>query len=331
MFVDYTKVYVKAGNGGDGSISFRREKFVPKGGPAGGDGGNGGDVIIIGDANLNTLQDIKYRKSYKAENGEPGQGANKKGREGQSVEIKVPVGTVIKNEETGAIVADIVADGETIIVAKGGNGGFGNARFATPTNQTPRFAKPGQPGEELHLVMELKLFSDVGLVGMPNAGKSTLISKLSSVKPKIADYPFTTIVPNLGIVKFGNYRSFVMADIPGLIEGAHLGKGLGFRFLRHLERTKILVFLIEAIDEEPLKTYHMLENELYQHLEDFRNRPKIILITKKDLVLEMPDFALENTIIHSISAVTGEGLRELVDMLVQMLADNGNGTHRWDM
>jgi len=330
LFVDYTKVLVRSGKGGDGVIAFRREKFIPKGGPAGGDGGNGGDVIVVGDVNLNTLQDIKYRKSYKATNGQNGQGSKKYGKAGRSVEIKVPIGTLIKNNDTGEVLADIVADGERVTIAKGGSGGYGNARFATPTNQTPRYAKPGLPGLELNLVMELKLFSDVGLVGMPNAGKSTLISVLSHVKPKIADYPFTTIIPNLGIVKYGNYRSFVMADIPGLIEGASEGKGLGFRFLRHLERTKVLVFMVESIDEDPTATYKMLKNELYQHMEDFRDRPKIILITKSDLVQELPELEVEGVDIHAISAVTGDGVSELVDKLVK-IQENKDQPNSWDI
>lgn len=330
MFVDYTKVYVKSGKGGDGAVAFRREKFIPKGGPAGGDGGNGGDIVVVGDSNLNTLQDIKYRKSYKAGNGQDGMGSKKKGKVGHSVEIKVPIGTMIKNIETGEVVADIISDGERVIIAKGGNGGFGNAKFATPTNQTPRYSKPGLPGIELNLSMELKLFSDVGLVGMPNAGKSTLISKLSQVRPKIADYPFTTIIPNLGIVKYGNFKSFVMADIPGLIEGAHKGKGLGFRFLRHLERTKVLVFMVEAIDEDPMATYKMLENELNQHMSEFMDRPRILLLTKSDLVQELPKLDLPDIEIHGISSVTGDGVKELVDKLVKLLDNRNEKPRTWD-
>lgn len=331
MFVDYAKVYVKSGKGGDGAIAFRREKYIPKGGPAGGDGGDGGDVIIMGDTNLHTLQDIKYHKSYKAGNGINGQGSKKKGKDGHSIVIKVPVGTLIKEATTEEVLLDIVTEGQKEVIAHGGRGGFGNAKFATSTKQTPRYAKPGQPGEEKNLIFELKLFSDVGLVGMPNAGKSTLISKLSKVRPKIADYPFTTIIPNLGIVKYGNFRSFVMADIPGLIEGAHKGKGLGHRFLRHLERTKVLVYMIEAIDEDPSATYQMLENELLQHRADFENRPKIILFTKCDLVTEIPKIEVENAIFHHISSVTGEGLKELVDIIARILENRIEKVNKWDI
>jgi len=321
---------VQSGKGGNGAVAFRREKFIPKGGPAGGDGGNGGDVVILGDTNLNTLQDIKYRKSYKADNGLNGQGSKKKGKDGKDIIIPVPVGTLIKKAETEEIIADIIQPDQRVIIAKGGNGGFGNAKFATPTDQAPRYAKAGQPGEKLHLVMELKLFSDVGLVGMPNAGKSTLISKLSHVKPKIADYPFTTIVPNLGIVKYGNFRSFVMADVPGLIEGAHHGKGLGHRFLRHLERTRVLVFMVESIDENPLETYEMLKNELFQHREDFKNRPKILLITKTDLVQEIPELTIDDAEIHAISSVTGGGIKEFIDKIVRILENNLKTKNKWD-
>ncbi len=330
MFVDYAKVFVQSGKGGNGAIAFRREKFIPKGGPAGGDGGRGGDVIILGDTNLNTLQDVKYRKTYKAGNGRDGQGSKKKGKDGNDVIIPVPVGTVVKKAETEEVIADITKPDQRVVVAQGGNGGFGNAKFATPTDQAPRYAKEGQPGEKFNLIMELKLFSDVGLVGMPNAGKSTLISILSHVKPKIADYPFTTIVPNLGIVKYGNFRSFVMADVPGLIEGAHHGKGLGHRFLRHLERTRILVFMVESIDENPLETYEMLKNELFQHREDFKNRPKILLITKKDLVQDLPDLNIDDIQIHAISAVTGEGVKEFVDKIVRILENNIKTKNKWD-
>ncbi len=319
MFVDYTKVFVQSGKGGDGAVAFRREKFVPKGGPAGGDGGNGGNVFVLGSNNLNTLQDIKYRKSYKAEHGANGGGSRKKGKNGKDLIIKVPVGTFIRNEDTGEVLAEITENGQKEMIAKGGKGGFGNARFATPTNQAPRKSVPGKPGEKLNLVMELKLYSDVGLVGMPNAGKSTLISKLTAAKPKIADYPFTTLVPNLGIVKYGNFKSFILADIPGLIKGAHYGKGLGDRFLRHLERTGVLVFLVESIDEAPENTYEMLKNELYQHRGDFKNRPKMIVITKKDLVTELPKIDVEGVEVHAISSVTGDGIKEFVDKVVKLL------------
>ena len=324
MFVDYTKVAVKSGKGGKGSVSFRHEKFVPKGGPNGGDGGVGGDVLVKAESNLYTLQDVKYRKSYRAEGGQQGMGAMKSGSDAGSIMIPVPIGTLITDANTKEVIADLVEDGQSVIVAKGGKGGKGNAHFATSTNRTPRYAQPGLPGEEKTLSLELKILSDVGLVGLPNAGKSTLISKLTAARPKIADYPFTTLVPNLGIVKYGNYRSFVMADVPGLIEGAHLGKGLGHRFLRHLERTRVLVFLIEAIDPHPDKTYQLLNNELVQHYHEFENRERLILLTKSDL-LKTPSKKRKICGINvlSISAVSGYGLGTFVDKAVQILEGNG--------
>lgn len=324
MFVDYAKVTVKSGKGGKGCISFRREKFVPKGGPNGGDGGLGGSVIVHVEKNLYTLQDVKYRKRYSAKDGEQGKGGLKTGSDAPSVIIPVPVGTVISDAESGIILADLDEDGKSVVVAVGGKGGKGNTYFATSTNQTPRYAQAGLPGVEKTLIFELKVLSDVGLVGLPNAGKSTLISKLTSARPKIADYPFTTLVPNLGIVKFENYRSFVMADVPGLIEGAHLGKGLGHRFLRHLERTCVLAFLIEATDEKPYKTYQLLNNELIQHYHDFENRPRIILLTKTDLLEPPPKIKKISKIdVIPISALTGYGLGTFVKKAVQLLDEHG--------
>lgn len=323
MFVDYAKIFVQSGNGGKGCVAFRREKFVPKGGPSGGDGGWGGDVIAKVDYNLNTLQDIKYHKSYKAKNGDPGQGGLKSGSNADPVIILVPKGTVIRCEDTNETLADLTEDNQEAIIAKGGKGGRGNAHFATPTKQTPRYADPGMPGESRNLIFELKLLSDIGLVGLPNAGKSTLISKITAARPKIADYPFTTLIPNLGIVKFGNYKSFLLADIPGLIEGAHEGKGLGFRFLRHLERTRILAFLIESTDPEPEKTYHTLNAELTQYLSGFENKPRFIVVTKCDLVQPVPVISIDNLPVITISAVTGEGLEKFIQQAVSMLAQNG--------
>ena len=323
MFVDYTKVSVQSGSGGKGCVAFRREKFVPKGGPSGGDGGRGGDIIVKVDHNLNTLQDIKYHKSYKAQNGEPGQGGLKSGADGAPVIIRVPKGTLIRDELTNEILADLVEDNQEVVIARGGKGGRGNAHFATPTKQTPRYAEPGLPGEKKSLIFELKLFSDVGLIGLPNAGKSTLISKITAARPKIADYPFTTLTPNLGIVKFGDYKSFLVADIPGLIEGAHQGKGLGFRFLRHLERTKVLAFLIEATDPEPERTYQTLNTELVKYLSTFENKPRFIVITKIDLVQELPTLKFDNLPIVPISAVTGEGLELFIQQSLKLLAQNG--------
>jgi len=323
VFVDFTTLKVKAGDGGRGCVAFRREKFVSKGGPSGGDGGKGGDVIVRVDYNLNTLQDIKYRKSYKAESGENGKGGLKHGSDGASVIIPVPLGTVIKDAKTKKIIVDLVAENQEAVIARGGKGGRGNAHFATSTKQAPRFAEPGLPGEEKELILELKLFSDVGLVGLPNAGKSTLISKLTAARPKIAAYPFTTLTPNLGIVKYGEYRSFLMADIPGLIEGAHTGKGLGIRFLRHLERTKVLAFLIEATDPEPQKTYHTLNNELNQYVADFRRKSRFIVLSKCDLVSEIPSVAIDDLPVVAISAVNGNGLEDFILTAVRLLDGNG--------
>ena len=321
MFVDWTKVYVKSGDGGKGCVAFRREKHVPKGGPSGGDGGCGGDIIIRVDKNLFTLQDIKYHKSYKAKNGGAGQGSRKSGKDAQSVIINVPPGTVIK--DSGAVLADLTREDNSMIVAIGGKGGRGNANFATSTNRAPRYAEQGIPGEEQNLVFELKVISDVGLVGFPNAGKSTLISKLSAARPKIASYPFTTLIPNLGIVKYGTYRSFVMADIPGLIEGAHQGKGLGHRFLRHLERTKALVFLIEVTEEDIIGQYQILNAELDKYLDIFSNKPRIIALTKTDIIskIELPEISKIDVI--PISAINGDGLNNLVEKIVKLLGQNG--------
>lgn len=319
MFVDYAKVFVQSGHGGKGCVAFRREKFVPKGGPNGGDGGRGGDVILKVDYNLNTLQDIKYHKSYKARDGAPGQGGLKSGADGESVIIRVPKGTLIYDENTNKILADLIEDDQEEIIARGGKGGRGNAHFATPTKQTPRYAEPGLPGEKKTLIFELKLLSDVGLVGLPNSGKSTLISKITAARPKIADYPFTTLTPNLGIVKFGKYKSFLIADIPGLIEGAHQGKGLGFRFLRHLERTRVLAFLIESTDPNPELTYRTLTTELIQYLSGFENKPRFIVITKTDLMPVLPDIQIDNLPVVPISAVTGEGLESFIQQSIKLL------------
>lgn len=256
-FVDYVKIKVMGGKGGDGIIAFRREKFVPKGGPSGGNGGKGGSIIIEVNAQLHTLQDIRYHRIYKATRGRHGEGSLKHGKKGQDIIIKVPAGTVVKDFVSGDVLADLQIDGESIVAARGGNGGRGNAEFVKPTHQAPREFEYGRTGEQRELELELKVLADVGLVGFPNAGKSTLLSRVSRAKPKIADYPFTTLVPNLGIVKSGAYSSFVMADIPGLIEGAHEGKGLGTQFLRHVERCSILLFLVDVNDEDPSESYRL--------------------------------------------------------------------------
>jgi len=322
MFVDWTKVSIKSGNGGKGCVAFRREKHVPKGGPSGGDGGQGGDVILKVDPNLFTLKDLKYHKSYKAKNGGPGQGARKHGLDAESIIIKVPPGTVIIDEETNQVLADLTEQTSSVIIVAGGKGGHGNATFATSTNRAPRYCESGIPGEEKHLIFELKVISDVGLVGFPNAGKSTLISKISAAKPKIADYPFTTLTPNLGIVKYGSYRSFVMADIPGLIEGAHQGKGLGHRFLRHLERTRVLVFIIDISSDDIIEQYQTLNNELEQHSPMFKIKPRLIVLSKADLTTEMPELSIPDIDIISISAINGDGLELLIKKIVQILESN---------
>ena len=317
------KIKVKAGDGGKGCVAFRREKHIPKGGPSGGDGGEGGNVIVQVDPNLFSLQDLKYHKSYRASNGISGQGSNKAGSNGELVVIRVPRGTVIVDEQSKKAIADLVNDNDSCIVAQGGRGGRGNMNFATPTNRAPRFAEPGQPGDEKDLIFELKVVSDVGLVGFPNSGKSTLLSKLTAARPKIADYQFTTLSPNLGIVKYSDYRSFVMADIPGLIEGAHLGKGLGHRFLRHLERTKVLVFLIEINSDNIPEQYYILDKELNNHLKNFQSKPRIIALTKWDLQPEAAIPEIENLKVVPISSIKGMGLDQLVNEIVLLLNTNG--------
>lgn len=286
MFIDYAEIEVKAGNGGKGAVTFRREKYVPKGGPSGGNGGKGGNIIIEAHHNLSTLLDFRYKRHYKAQNGEPGGNSLKDGKSGKDIIIKVPVGTLIKSASTAKIIADLNEDGKRITIAKGGKGGKGNSNFATPTNQSPRFAEEGKPGEQNKIILELKLIADVGLVGFPNAGKSTLISVISEAKPKIADYPFTTLAPVLGIVKYKDYQSFTIADIPGIIEGAHEGKGLGHKFLRHIERTKILLFLIDITSEDYQKTFDILNNELNNYSRVLSGKKKIVALSKADLFEE---------------------------------------------
>lgn len=328
MLIDNVKITIKSGDGGNGCVSFRREKFVPKGGPNGGDGGKGGNVIFIADNSLATLIDFRYKKIYKAENGKHGSGGDKTGRNGNDIIIKVPAGSIIKNIETGQVLADLVENGETFIAAKGGKGGRGNAHFATSTNQTPRNAESGGKGTEIEIEIELKLIADVGIVGLPNAGKSTLISKISAAKPKIADYPFTTLQPNLGIVRYKDFNSFVVADIPGLIEGAHLGKGLGIRFLKHIERTKVLLFLIDstliAYKKNKKEDYEILKNELGLYDKTLLEKPQIVCFSKIDALtdeqrkeLNKVKFgtAKKKIPVLKISAVSGENLPKLIDEL----------------
>ncbi len=319
MFVDYVSIYVRSGDGGKGHISFRREKFVPKGGPDGGNGGRGGDLIFRANPQLSTLLDFRYKRQYKAEHGSAGQRSTKTGKSGRNLTIQVPSGTLIKNAATGEVLADLTEDGQEVTVARGGRGGRGNAEFKSPTNQAPRFAEPGGSGEELNLVLELKLIADVGLVGFPNAGKSTLISSLSAAKPKIADYPFTTLVPNLGMVRVDAEKSFVMADIPGLIEGAHHGKGLGLQFLRHVERNRLLVFLLDLTSEmPPEEQYAVLVRELELFSAPLAAKARIICLSKADAIIDEQRREIDNLKLTNgegttliISSVSGEGLTTL--------------------
>ena len=323
MFIDFTQIDISAGNGGSGAVSFRREKFIPKGGPDGGDGGRGGHVIFKVDTNLHTLQDIRYRRRYKAENGHPGRGSNKTGKNGKDVVILVPAGSVIRKKGSKDIIIDLTVNGQNYIICNGGQGGKGNARFKTSTKQAPRKAQPGVKGESGIFEIELKVLADVGLVGLPNAGKSTLLSSISSARPKVADYPFTTLKPNLGIVKYGEYESFVMADIPGLIEGASLGKGLGHQFLRHIERNRIHIYLIDCMEDNPYDVYITLKNELKNFNEDLIKKPSLICRTKSDLKQELsPQWSDFNEKIYDISSLTKEGVDELIHSLVEVLNNN---------
>ncbi len=329
-FIDTATIAVEGGTGGRGCVSFRREKYVPKGGPNGGNGGDGGSVIIRADRNLNTLLDYRYKNRYKAERGEHGKGSNKHGKRGKDVLLRVPEGTIIRDEKTEQIIADLTEHDQEIIAAKGGKGGKGNAEFATSTNRTPRYAEPGSEGEERTIILELKLLADVGLVGLPNAGKSTLISKISAAKPKIADYPFTTLTPNLGIVQAREFQTFTVADIPGLIEGAHQGKGLGTQFLRHIERTSVLAFLIESIDEDHRSTFEALADELRRFNPAMLDKSKILIFTKKDIADDQTLRKLQSFSISSeiptliISAVTGEGIQEFIDIAWEKLSFERN-------
>ena len=321
-FVDYVKIKVIPGRGGDGIIAFRREKFVPKGGPAGGNGGRGGSIILKVDTQLHTLQDIRYHRIYKATRGKHGEGSLRHGKKGQDIVVKVPAGTIVKDLHNGEVVADLQIDGESIVVARGGRGGRGNAEFATPTHQAPREFEYGREGLERDLELELKVLADVGLVGFPNAGKSTLLSRVSRAKPKIADYPFTTLTPNLGIVKSGAYSSFVMADIPGLIEGAHEGKGLGIQFLKHVERCSVLLFLVDANDEDPAESYRLLFEEVKKYSPGLIQRKRMLAVTKMDSIVGVPTMApFEPIELFPISSVSGEGLENLIKALATSISE----------
>jgi GTPase len=316
MFIDRAVVKVKAGDGGSGIVSFRREKFVPMGGPDGGDGGRGGDVIVRADANLSTLLDYTYRDSWKAESGDHGSGANKTGRSGADVVLPVPPGTVLRDLGTGEVLGEVVEPGDEIVVARGGRGGKGNAYFATATHQAPREYQPGEDGDERTLELELKLIADVGLVGQPNAGKSTLLATISAARPKIADYPFTTLSPNLGVVPLSDQRTFVVADIPGIIEGAHEGRGLGLQFLRHIERTRLLAFLVPVDSMDWQAEYDQLRREVAAYSEALAAKPHCVVFTKMDLLgdEEPPPIDAPDAFgVFAISAAARTGLGPLLD------------------
>ena len=322
-FVDYVKIFCRSGKGGSGSSHMRREKFVPKGGPDGGDGGRGGHVIVRGNAQMWTLLHLKYQKHIFAGHGESGGKQTSTGKDGDDVIIDVPLGTVAKDAETGETLFEITKDGETGLLAKGGRGGQGNVHFKSSTNQTPRYSQPGEDYEENWRILELKVLADVGLVGFPSAGKSTLLSVVSAAKPEIADYPFTTLVPNLGIVSYRNNQSFVMADIPGIIEGAHEGKGLGLRFLRHIERNSMLLFMVPADSDDHLKEYGILINELEKYNPELLDKERFLVISKSDMLDEqlMEEISHElKDIPHLfISSVTGMGIMELKDQIWKTL------------
>jgi GTP-binding protein len=329
-FVDEVKIHAKAGDGGRGCVSFRREKFVPLGGPDGGDGGSGGDIYLEVDSNLSTLLDFRYRVHYKSERGGHGMGKNRHGKNGAPLSIKVPPGTLVYDQESSELLADLTTPGQKLPLVKGGHGGRGNARFATSTNRAPRHAQPGTEGEEKWLRLELKLLADVGLVGLPNAGKSTLISAASAAHPKIADYPFTTLVPNLGVVRYDGYKTFVMADIPGLIEGASEGHGLGTRFLKHVERTDLFLHLVDLSsmqEGDPLENFETINLELARHKPEMAAKPQMVVLTKMDIteVREraaevLPFFRRKGFEVFAISAVTGEGVPELIRAVGRELA-----------
>lgn len=323
MFLDKAKIKIISGRGGNGMVAWRREKYVDKGGPAGGDGGNGGDVYFIANENLSTLMDFKYKSVFKAEGGVNGRSKSQHGRCGKDLYIKVPVGTMVKDIKTGNIIGDLVAPGDTILVAKGGRGGRGNARFATAQKRAPQFCEPGEPPIERELELELKLIADVGLLGMPNAGKSTFISVISSAKPKIADYPFTTLVPNLGVVTKPSGDGFVVADIPGLIEGASEGVGLGHEFLRHVERCRFLVHIIDLTQSDPMENYNKINIELKKHSERLANLYQIVALNKIDVITEedkekyLEEFKKISSNVFAISAVTGENVESLKNFMAQ--------------
>ncbi len=322
-FVDYVKIYCLSGNGGAGSVHFRREKYIPKGGPDGGDGGKGGDIVMVGNTQMWTLLHLRFERHMRAGHGDPGGGQRSTGADGEDIIIEVPLGTVAKDVETDEVIGEIMEDGERIVLLKGGRGGQGNDHYKSATNQTPRYAQPGEEGKEATIVFELKVLADVGLVGFPNAGKSTLLSVVSAAKPEIADYPFTTLQPNLGIVAYRDQQSFIMADIPGIIEGAHEGKGLGLRFLRHIERNSVLLFLVPADTDDIKKEFYVLLNELKQYNPELLDKQRILAVSKSDLLdrelMDEVEKDLPDIPYVFISSVTNTGLVALKDLLWKAL------------
>ncbi len=336
-FIDQAKIYVKAGDGGRGCVSFRREKFIPRGGPNGGDGGRGGHLIFVADTNVNTLLDIKLKQHYRAEKGAHGKGKDMHGKNGKDLVIRVPVGTIIKEAETEETLVDLTEEDQRFTAAKGGRGGLGNAHFKSSTRQSPKFAQPGEPGDETDLLLELKLLADVGLLGLPNAGKSTLISALSSARPKIAEYPFTTLAPILGLVRYGDYGSFVIADIPGLIEGAHKGTGLGFQFLRHVERTSILLHIVDIAkmtEEDPVDNLEKINNALNLYKSDLMKIPQIFATNMLEIkgdgkrLDRLEQYCKDKSYdFYPICSVTGEGLKELTSRLAIKVDEHKSNKH----
>jgi len=339
MFVDQVTISVHAGKGGDGCCSFRREKFIPRGGPDGGDGGKGGDVVLETDPNLSTLIDLRYQKLYKAEDGSAGKGKDMTGRSGKAWAIKLPVGTLVKDADTGDLLVDLNEPRQKYVATKGGKGGHGNTRFKSSSNRAPRQFQTGEAGEKRNLFLELKLLADVAIIGFPNAGKSTLISRISNARPKIANYPFTTLVPQLGVVRVDDYQSFVAADIPGLIEGAHTGKGLGIRFLKHIERSRVLLHLLdfsESHSRDPVADYHAIQNELKSFSPELYLKPQILVATKMDdpsaqkkLEVFKERMVQLNPVFFAISSVTGQDLKPLLGKIQEMLMEFKVESHEW--